>query len=130
MAWPRDGTDFKRTWVIKDRMPIGGYVTAIGFYGDHVRPGELGHGSKGGWDKFGPERLVTKSKGNILYERWTVALHCNCTKNISVTAPPVCLATGTALPLAIRSFEHGRESPGSAPSWPCRRSRTIHDIRG
>ena len=36
-----DGTDFKRTWVIKDRMPIGGYVTAIGFYGDHVK---LEHG--------------------------------------------------------------------------------------
>lgn len=38
---------------------------AIGLYGDYVK---LGHGSKGGWDKFGPERLVTKSKGNVLYE--------------------------------------------------------------
>jgi hypothetical protein len=28
----------------------------------------VGHGSKGGWDKFGPERVVTRSDGNILYE--------------------------------------------------------------
>ncbi len=28
----------------------------------------IGYGSQGGWDPFGPERLITKSKGNILYE--------------------------------------------------------------
>ena len=28
----------------------------------------VGHGSKGGWDNFGPERLVTRSEGNILFE--------------------------------------------------------------
>src|SRR6185503_12238301 len=33
--------------------------------GEHVR---IGHGSKGGWDVFGPERLVTRSKGNVLFE--------------------------------------------------------------
>src|SRR5438876_246695 len=38
---------------------------AIGFYGDNVR---VTHGSKGGWDIFGPERRVTKSSGNVLYE--------------------------------------------------------------
>lgn len=26
------------------------------------------HGSKGGWDVFGPERAVTKCEGNVLYE--------------------------------------------------------------
>ena len=35
------------------------------FYGDRV---VFGHGSAGGWDPFGPRRLVTRSKGNILYE--------------------------------------------------------------
>jgi hypothetical protein len=34
-------------------------------YGDHV---VLGHGSKGGWDIFGPERIVTRSLGNVLFE--------------------------------------------------------------
>ena len=94
-----DGTDFNRSWVIKDRMPFGGYVTAIGFYGDHVK---LGHGSKGGWDKFGPERLVTKSKGNILYEldgRPALQLYKEYLGDRAAGLP----ATGLLFPLAIRS---------------------------
>jgi hypothetical protein len=94
-----DGTDFKRTWVIKDRTPIGGYVTAIGFYGDHVK---LGHGSKGGWDKFGPERLVTQSKGNVLYEldgRPALQLYKEYLGDRAAGLP----ATGLLFPLAIRT---------------------------
>jgi len=60
-----DGDRFKRTWVVKDGLPAGGYVTAVGLYGTAVR---LTHGSKGGWDLFGPERLITRSQGNVLYE--------------------------------------------------------------
>jgi hypothetical protein len=60
-----DGDRFKRTWVVKDGLPEGGYVTAAGLYGTAVR---LTHGSKGGWDLFGPERLITRSQGNVLYE--------------------------------------------------------------
>jgi hypothetical protein len=60
-----DGDRFKRTWVVKDGHPVGGYVTAVGLYGAAVR---LTHGSKGGWDLFGPERLITRSQGNVLYE--------------------------------------------------------------
>jgi len=60
-----DGDRFKQTWVIRNNVPIGGVVTAVGFYGDHIR---LGHGSKGGWDYLGPERRVTRSEGNVLYE--------------------------------------------------------------
>ena len=33
--------------------------------GDTVR---VGHGSEGGWDAFGVQRLVTRSSGNVLYE--------------------------------------------------------------
>ena len=40
-------------------------VVGIGLYGDDV---EVRHGSKGGWDTFGPEREVTKSSDNVLYE--------------------------------------------------------------
>ena len=40
-------------------------VAAVGFYGDFI---QIGHGSKGGWDKFGPERVVTKAEGNVLFE--------------------------------------------------------------
>ncbi len=60
-----DGDRFRRTWVIQGGKPRTHTITAVGFYGDHVR---VGHGSKGGWDIFGPERIVTRSEGNVLYE--------------------------------------------------------------
>lgn len=60
-----DGSRFEETWIIKDGKPQSGYISAIGFYGDKVH---IGHGSQGGWDLFGPERIVTKSEGNVLYE--------------------------------------------------------------
>ena len=28
----------------------------------------MGYGSLGGWDMFGPDRLITRSRGNVLYE--------------------------------------------------------------
>ena len=40
-------------------------VVAVGFYGKDIR---VGYGSKGGWESFGVDRLVTKSKGNVLFE--------------------------------------------------------------
>lgn len=60
-----DGADFKSTWVVSDRELKTGFVSALGFYGDHI---QLRHGSQGGWDIFGPERTITKAEGNILYE--------------------------------------------------------------
>ena len=60
-----DGDRFKQTWVIHNNVPTGGMVTAVGLYGDRIH---LGHGSKGGWDYLGPERRVTRSDGNVLYE--------------------------------------------------------------
>jgi hypothetical protein len=60
-----DGTRFRKTWVICNGSPICGGVSAVGFYGDRLH---IGHGSRGGWDIFGPIRTVTRSKGNILYE--------------------------------------------------------------
>ncbi|HTF90528.1 MAG TPA: FIST N-terminal domain-containing protein [Planctomycetota bacterium] len=60
-----DGDRFKRTWVVGDGEPRSGEISAVGLYGERLH---VGHGSKGGWDRFGPERRVTKSKGNVLYE--------------------------------------------------------------
>ncbi len=60
-----DGDRFERTWVLQDGEPRTGLVSAAGFYGDHVR---IGHGSKGGWDLFGIERRVTRSRDNVLFE--------------------------------------------------------------
>jgi hypothetical protein len=60
-----DGERMERTWVIKDGAPQSGFVSGVGLYGERVR---ISHGSRGGWDIFGPERLVTRSEGNVLYE--------------------------------------------------------------
>ena len=61
-----DGSAFRRTWVLDEHGdPRPGIVSALGIYGDRVH---MGHGSKGGWDPFGPERVVTRSEGNVLYE--------------------------------------------------------------
>lgn len=60
-----DGDRFARTWVLDGGTPRPGSVTAVGLYGPSVR---VGHGSQGGWDIFGPERQVTRSSGNVLYE--------------------------------------------------------------
>jgi|CZKU01.1.fsa_nt_gi hypothetical protein len=60
-----DGDRFQRTWVLAEGRPAERTVTAVGFYGDAVR---VGHGSRGGWDIFGPEREITRSSGNVLYE--------------------------------------------------------------
>lgn len=60
-----DGDRFKHTWTIVDGKALEGYVSAVAFYGDSI---EVRHGSKGGWDSLGVERIVTKSKDNILYK--------------------------------------------------------------
>jgi len=60
-----DGSRFKRTLVGLNESPIEGRIVAIGFYGDTL---SVAYGSAGGWDSFGPERLITKSAANILYE--------------------------------------------------------------
>ncbi|MDP2385185.1 MAG: FIST C-terminal domain-containing protein [Bacteroidota bacterium] len=60
-----DGDRFEKTIVGLNETPIEGRIVAIGFYGDHIL---TTYGSIGGWSPFGPERLITKSKGNVLYE--------------------------------------------------------------
>jgi len=60
-----DGNKFQRTFVILNDTILPQHVAAVGFYGDSL---EINTATKGGWDIFGPERTVTKSKGNVLYE--------------------------------------------------------------
>ncbi|MDD5064082.1 MAG: FIST C-terminal domain-containing protein [Phycisphaerae bacterium] len=60
-----DQDRFKETMVLIDNVLRKNAVAVIGFYGDSLR---IGYGSKGGWDSFGPDRRVTRSKANILYE--------------------------------------------------------------
>lgn len=60
-----DGPNFEETLVVANDHPKSGVIVAIGFYGSKL---QVGYGSAGGWDSFGPNRKITKSKANILYE--------------------------------------------------------------
>lgn len=59
-----DGANFKSTLVGLNIAPSEGMIIAVAFYGSLV----VTYGSVGGWDSFGPERIITKSKANVLYE--------------------------------------------------------------
>jgi hypothetical protein len=61
-----DGAAFGRTVVgVDDAAPESGRIAAVGFYGAGLT---VRHGSFGGWDRFGPERRITRSVANVLYE--------------------------------------------------------------
>jgi len=60
-----DGDRFEHTWVWCDFEPTQSAAVAVGFYGEHLK---IHTAATGAWGPFGPDRLVTKSKGNILYE--------------------------------------------------------------
>jgi hypothetical protein len=61
-----DGASFSKTVIVEpDGHVTTEHVAAIGFYGDAL---QIGFGSRGGWDSFGLDRLVTKSKDNVLFE--------------------------------------------------------------
>lgn len=60
-----DSERFEKTFSSYNELPKEGEIVAVGLYGDTL---EVSFASNGGWTPFGPERLITKSKGNILYE--------------------------------------------------------------
>jgi hypothetical protein len=60
-----DGTNFNETLVWHNGSAKLGQIVLIGFYGEKL---SLGHGCIGGWDAFGPDRTITKSESNVLYE--------------------------------------------------------------
>lgn len=60
-----DGARFGETFVVGDAAPASHTIAAIAFYGERLK---VGFGSLGGWDSFGPERVITRAKGNVLYE--------------------------------------------------------------
>jgi hypothetical protein len=60
-----DGSRFEETLVVFEHSAGPRLIAALGFYGEGLK---IGCGSLGGWDQFGPERLVTRSEGNVLFE--------------------------------------------------------------
>ncbi|MEO9570029.1 MAG: FIST N-terminal domain-containing protein [Polaribacter sp.] len=60
-----DAARFEKTIASYNENPKAGEIIAIGLYGKSL---EVTFSINGGWTPFGPERIVTKSKGNVLYE--------------------------------------------------------------
>ena len=60
-----DGANFISTLTGLNERPVSGKIVAVAFYSRHLL---VAHGSMGGWETFGPERVVTRSAGNQLYE--------------------------------------------------------------
>ncbi len=60
-----DGENFQGTVVGLNNDVRSGNIVGVAFYGEKLR---IGVGSRGGWDKFGPPRTITKSTENVLYE--------------------------------------------------------------
>jgi hypothetical protein len=93
-----DGARFRETLVFKGDAPEKGAIAAVGLYGSRLK---VGFGSLGGWDPFGPERVVTRSKGNVLFEldgRPALGLYKTYLGEHAEGLP----ATGLLFPLSVR----------------------------
>ncbi len=74
-------------------------MVAIGLYGPDL---EVGYGSLGGWETFGPERVVTRAQGNVLFEldgKSALTLYKEYLGEHSLGLP----ATALLFPLSIRT---------------------------
>jgi len=94
-----DGSLFERTWVLDGGQPVENVATAVGLYGDALL---VGHGCSGGWTEFGPERQVTQSDGNVLYEldgQPALALYKNYLGDLAAQLP----SSALLFPLALRA---------------------------
>lgn len=60
-----DGLDFSSSYILLNGEIQQATIAAVGFYGDGLT---VGYGSCGGWIPFGPQRMITASEGNTMYE--------------------------------------------------------------
>lgn len=93
-----DGTRFGETLVLGPDGLSSESVVGVGLYGSRLR---VGCGSRSGWDPFGPERLVTRSCRNVLFEldgRPALSLYKQYLGKYADGLP----ATGLLFPLSMR----------------------------
>ncbi len=107
-----DGTNFRKTLVCANGIPTDGQIAAVGLYGSHIK---IGYGSLGGWDPFGPERVITRSKGNVLLDldgKPALDLYKRYLGEHAAGLP----STGLLFPLALRypeNIDKGESADGS-----------------
>ncbi|MCH8622458.1 FIST N-terminal domain-containing protein [Undibacterium sp. TS12] len=104
-----DGADFKKTLVCANDVPAEGQIVAIGLYGPHI---EVSYGSLGGWDSFGPDRQITRSAGNVLYDldgKPALELYKNYLGEHAAGLP----ATALLFPLSLRNAWQQGAEPGA-----------------
>jgi hypothetical protein len=97
-----DGEAFRETIVLAQGRICRRAVAGVGLYGDHLR---VGYGSLGGWDPFGPERMITRAVGNVLYEldgQSALALYKRYLGDHAKDLP----ASGLLFPLSLRMSEN------------------------
>jgi hypothetical protein len=97
-----DADRFASTFALHGEQPARVRGVAVGLYGErlHVRCASLG-----GWDVFGPERRITRSRGNVLYEmdgRPALELYRAYLADYAERLP----ASGLLFPVRIRSGEY------------------------
>lgn len=96
-----DAGRFGETLVLWQDQAQSHIVTLIGLYGKALN---VGFGSLGGWDSFGPERLITRATGNVLYEmdgKSALELYKSYLGEHADGLP----ATGLLFPLSLRSAD-------------------------
>jgi hypothetical protein len=100
-----DGSRFEQTLVFAGRNPRQDRIALMGLYGGGLR---VGFGSLGGWDSFGPQRVVTRASGNVLYEldgQPALALYKKYLGEHASGLP----ATGLLFPLSVQSKDQDHE---------------------
>lgn len=93
-----DGDRLQTTHVWCDAAPEQSAAIALGFYGERLH---IGASVTGGWGPFGPDRLITKSRQNVLYAfdgRPALALYKQYLGEHAAGLP----ASGLAFPLELR----------------------------
>ncbi|MEO8458108.1 MAG: FIST N-terminal domain-containing protein [Chloroflexota bacterium] len=99
-----DDDRFEKTIVVCGEEALTSNVVIVGFYGESLR---VGYGSLGGWDPFGPERIITRSHDNVLYEMDNTSaleLYKNYLGDQAAGLP----ATGLLFPLALRADDESK----------------------
>jgi hypothetical protein len=99
-----DGGRFQETLVLWQDEAAPHCIVLIGLYSDRLK---VGYGSLGGWDSFGPERRITRSEGNVLYEldgKSALGLYKQYLAEHAAGLP----ATGLLFPLRMRSEDGGQ----------------------